>query len=137
MGVHPTSASAFEKELWKRLEFQNRYMRVNLWSRISGKWDTAEVHFVNLPFDIVEASLGGGAEVENNRLTVFIRGFHPTDVNAAAPGKVKLEVLVSVFNKRLPLRGKTADPMKMVEYLAGYLNKLAKEIQPNYTHTKV
>jgi len=94
------------------------------------------VSFYNLPPEVGNA--GGGAEAENNRATFSIDGWDAKDLDAPAPtGKVKVETRVSVFSRKLKLRAKTGSPEAICKYLADFINKLAKEVPPNFTHTKM
>ena len=50
--------------------------------------------------------------------------------------RVKQDSLFFAGARDLRLRGKTCNPEKMAQYIAAYLNKIAKSVPPNYTHSK-
>lgn len=78
---------------------------------------TLFVTFINLPAGI------GGAEAMNNRIQFTIRNG-------------KIEQLSSAFPRSYSLRAKTASPEKLAAYLGAFLEKLATEIAPRFTHSK-
>jgi hypothetical protein len=94
------------------------------------------VNLINLPPGVGGA--GGGAEAENNRAMFTIAGWDPEDPDAPAPtGKVKVDTSVNVFHRTHKLRAKTGSPAAICKYLADFINKVAKEVPPNFTHTKM
>jgi hypothetical protein len=114
-----------------RFDNVNRYMTPN-------RYDTIFIHYFNLPEGIGDA--GGGAERENNRLMLAVNGFGRGQ-SEPAPGKVKVSTSVCHLgdpheSRKLALRGKTASPEKMVEYVVNYLNKVARDVPPRLTHTR-
>jgi hypothetical protein len=97
------------------------------------KNDDVYVNYINLPSGVGRA--GGGAEAENNRMSFWVWGF---GVNNAPPsnGKVKLELSNSALPREYKLRGKTAAPVVIAKTLADFLNKVAAEVPPHFTHTR-
>ena len=97
---------------------------------------TVFVHYYNLPEARHAERRGGGAESENNRMMFSVSGFGATE--DAEVSKVKItHVVFSLAGSSSPthsLRGKTASPEKIAQYLADYLNQIAEKIPPNYTH---
>ena len=90
------------------------------------------VNFINLPEERHRQKWGGGAESENNRMMFSIHGFGEDET--VSVDKVKIEHPVCGITSRPSLRGKTASPEKIAEYLAGYINKVAETVPPNFTH---
>jgi hypothetical protein len=120
-----THRIAFVERLGKLLNIGDRFAR----TQISGD-NSVFVNFINLPQEVVAYREGGGAEAENNRALFNVSGFRSGD------DKIKIETLISVFPRSLRLRGKTGSSEAIAKYLAAHLNKIAKEIPPNFTHTK-
>lgn len=89
---------------------------------------TLFLNFYNLPQSVVSARAGGGAEAENNRMMFR--------VEPVAGGKVKLEHSVNALGRGYSLRGKTGTPAAVAKYLADHLNKVVREVPPNFTHTR-
>ena len=98
------------------------------------------INYYNLPETIYQAKEGGGAERQNNRimLTVLFPGKHGWNEKPIAEGvlRVKQDYIFCNTGENFRLRGKTCDPIKMTSYIATYLNRVAKEAVPNYTHSK-
>lgn len=84
------------------------------------------VTLINLPAGIGEA--GGGAEAMNNRILFIVRG-------GVGGASAKVEQCSSAFPRSYSLRAKTATPEKLAAYLGAFLEKLASEIAPKFTHT--
>lgn len=83
------------------------------------------IDYINLPKGVGGA--GGGAEAENNRFAL----------NVEPKGdKYKVDTKVSAIGRQYKLRGRTAPLDKLGQYIAKHLNKLAKEVEPKFTHTK-
>lgn len=94
------------------------------------------INYYNLPQAIVKAREGGGAEAENNRIGLYITGWG-TDPHAPPPsGKVTVKLSVSALPRQYNLRAKTGLPGVIAKYIADYLNRVAKEVEPSYTHSK-
>ncbi len=91
------------------------------------------IHYYNLSHGIGRA--GGGAEFENNRVMIIVKGFGKEEDDLPPTGKVKFEVSVWALDRKLSPRGKSGTPEKIAEYVASVLNKISKEIPPHYTHT--
>lgn len=90
------------------------------------------VNFYNLPEARHHEKRGGGAESENNRMMFMVSGF---DEDESAPvEKLKVELSNSVFPRTYHLRAKTASPEKVTSYVADFINKVAAENEPSYTH---
>ncbi len=87
---------------------------------------TLYVNFYNLPAGV--GSAGGGAEAENNRLMIA--------VHEQPGGNVRAELVNSVFPREYRLRAKAGTVEKIAAYVADYLNKIAREIPPHFTHTR-
>lgn len=99
------------------------------------------VDFINLPIERFRERRGGGAESENNRMTFFAEGFGRTESDPAT--KVSIRQLKNGIyrhgfpsreNRAPDLRKKTATPDKAATYLANYINNIAAEFEPNFTH---
>jgi hypothetical protein len=122
--------------LMSLLSIKDRRVQCSNHSTIGGiSYSAVYVNFINLPKDI--GSAGGGAEAENNRSSFWIRGFGKESPESVPPtGKVKIEQANTVLPREMRMRSKTASPEKIAEYLANYLNKVVKEVEPNFTHSK-
>lgn len=115
-------------------EFEQAIMQANVQGRVlridSTPWCGATaiyVHFYNLPKDVAKLNMGGGAEAENNR-QMFRIDFSET--------KCKVEHTVNALSREYQLRGKTATPEKIAAYLKNHLEKVAREVEPKFTHSK-
>lgn len=126
----------FIKAVEAHLNLQGRQIRFDNVSKLAGtRYDTVFVNFINLPKGIGGA--GGGAEAENNRMLFSIGGFGRETPHSPPPtGKVKIEMLVSAMPREYRLRGRTGTPAQVAKYLADFLNKVVKEVEPKFTHTK-
>ena len=90
------------------------------------------VNFYNLPEARHREKRGGGAESENNRMMFMVSRF---DEDESAPvEKLRVELSNSIFGRAYKLRAKTASPEKVASYLASFINKVAAENEPSYTH---
>lgn len=137
----------FCEYLQAQLQLQGRLVRCEYESQLGGRFvgetyeprtDTVFVHFYNLPIERVKEKRGNGAEAENNRMLFCVEGFAKFDPHGEPPkGKVKLETLVSMLDRKYKLRGKTDTPAKVAAYLATFLNKVVKQVPPNYTHERM
>jgi len=118
------SADQFIEKLESLLSIGDRQIRIRA--------DSGQifVNFINLPKGVGGA--GGGAEGENNRAMWVMYGFHQD--HSIPVEKVKLKEILSRFDQRL--KGKTGKPEAVAQYLAAFINKLAAEVEPKYTHTK-
>jgi hypothetical protein len=88
------------------------------------------VNYVNLPQRVFEARQGGGAEGQNNRIMITL--------DFKRDGKVKVSGTVNAITGREDrLRGKTAIPSKAVAYVVSYLERIASEYPPRFTHTRM
>jgi hypothetical protein len=102
------------------------------------------INYYNLPEATYCANAGGGAENNNNRimLTVLFPGKHGWYDKPVAEGMLRVSLAVlsvgtsQAFRNDYKLRGKTCAPEKMAEYIATYLNKVARQVPPKYTHSK-
>lgn len=99
------------------------------------------VTFVNLPETRVKEKRGGGAENENNHMSFVVHGFGERPDDHA--DKVQVKQLVngvygpgspSRENRAPNLRSRTASPDKIATHLANYLNEVAENFEPKYTH---
>ena len=127
----------FIRAVEAHLDLQGRQVTFDNVSRLAGtRYDTVFVNFINLPKGVGGA--GGRAEAENNRMAFFIDGFGKETPNSPPPtGKVKIEMRISALPQEYRLRGKTGTPAQIAKYLADFLNKVVKEVEPKYTHTKL
>lgn len=95
----------------------------------------AFVNYINLPEGVGDA--GGGAEAENNRMHFEIySGKGNYYQKTIPPGKVKIEMHVSALPRTYKLRAKTGTPEAIGKYLADFLNMIAREVPPKFTHTR-
>jgi hypothetical protein len=96
----------------------------------------AIVNFYNMSLIRFNEKRGGGAEAENNRQMFIVWGFNETADSAVS--KIKLEQSINGIGCNgtwAPnLRGKTASPEKVAQYLATYINKVAADFAPYYSH---
>jgi len=118
------SANQFVEKLESLLSIGDRQIRIRA--------DSGQifVNFINLPKGVGGA--GGGAEGENNRAMWVMYGFHKD--HSIPVEKVKLKEILSRFDQTL--KGRTGKPEAIAQYLAAFINKLAAEVEPKYTHTK-
>lgn len=126
------SASQFAEAVLSATKVGDRQIRTNIGGIAPS---LVMVTFINLPKGIGAA--GGGAEAINNRMVFSVSGFDAKDVNAPARGNVKVEQSTSALPRSHRLRAKTGNPADVAAYLGAFLSKVAKEVPPNYTHTKV
>lgn len=118
----------FTAELKKHVKLDGRTLRIQ---GADSMGTDVYVNFYNLPEGVGGA--GGGAEAENNRMMFAIRGFKrdgsPTD-------RVKIEQVVrSTFPREMSLRAKSGPPAAIAKYLADYISKIVREVEPKLTHT--
>ena len=101
-----------------------KYIRCIHSNRLSTKHDMAIITFVNL-LESDPSAQGSGVGFYNNRVLIFVGGF-ASELGMGPPrGKVKLEVS-SKPSYADKLRGKTATPEKMIDYIVNYLVKVSK-----------
>lgn len=126
----------FIKAAESQLDIKGRQVSFDNVSRLAGtRYDTVFVHFYNLPKGVGRA--GGGAEAENNRMMFKVEGFGKETPHSPPPtGKVKIEMMVSALPREYRLRGKTGTPAQVAKYLADFLNKVVKEVEPRFTHSQ-
>lgn len=123
----------FAEDLQRMLELDGRQVRIT--SKGLGGFSTTFVNFINLPKG---TSTGGGAEAENNRMAFSVEGFDAKDPEASPPsGKIKVEMRVSALPREFKLRSKTGTPAQIARYLADFINRVVKEVEPHYTHTRM
>ena len=114
---------AFIEEVKSRLDIGDRQVRFSVGGGKPGTpYYTGQmfINFYNVPPG------HGGAEAENNRLMLQVRGFQ----GASAPDKLKVELSVqgpSFNDARFRLRAKSASPEKIADYIADFLNLAAKK----------
>jgi hypothetical protein len=94
------------------------------------RYDDVWINFYNLPKEMVVGVMSSGALAENNRMSFSVSGFDKYDpnVNSATVGKVKFEMRINSYGREYNLRGKTATPEKIAEYLAAYINNIAATV---------
>ena len=126
----------FIKMVESNLSLQGRRITFDNESRLVGnRYDSVFVNFINLPTG--KGGAGGGAEAENNRMSFTIEGFGKDTPHSPPPtGKVKIEMRVSALPREYKLRGKTGTPAQVAKYLADFLNKVVKEVEPRFTHSQ-
>jgi len=129
------SASQFRDALQAELQSAVGDRHVNV--RLSKSWGLVKaqsiyINYINLPKDVGHA--GGGAEGENNRMSFWIHGFGVEDAPPPS-GKLQIEMSNSALPREYTLRKKTGKPSAIAGYLAEFLGKVAREVQPNFTHT--
>lgn len=125
----------FVKALESQLKLEDRHISISNKSTLGGtSYASVTIHFINLPTRVP----GRGAEAENNRVTLMVEGFGKETPNTPPPtGKVKVKMLVSALPREYNLRAKTGTPSQVAKYVADFLNKVVKEVEPRFTHTKV
>ena len=127
-------SAEFKELLERNLRLDGRQVVVRNFHGLGG-YDAVSVNFINLPQGVGRA--GGGAEAENNRMMFWVEGFDKADEHAPPPsGKVKVEQRVSALPRQYRLRAKTGMPAQVAKYLADFLNRVVKEVEPHYTHTE-
>jgi len=85
------------------------------------------INFFNFPSEVCGG--GGGAELENNRMMFSVGGF--------GKDRVMVEMRVSALPRGYRLRKKTGTPPQIAKYLSDFINKVVREVEPNFTHTKL
>lgn len=135
-GVVDEGSAGFIEAVQAQLHIGDRQITFKNRSTLGGvKYDYAAVNFINLPHGVGGA--GGGAEAENNRQLFWIEGFGKETPRSPAPtGKISLKQSINNLGREHSLRGKTGTPAQVAKYLADYLNKIAREVEPNFTHTR-
>jgi hypothetical protein len=83
--------------------------------------------FINY-FNFPESIKTEGAELENNRIMLTVK---------PVGEKLKVSVSVHSLHRACMLRGKTAAPEKVADYVASFFNNIAITVEPKFTHTKV
>jgi hypothetical protein len=115
----------------RQISFDNK----NNFAPEGKQYTTVYATFINLPEGSGRA--GGGAEALNNRIVFSIEGFGGESPHSPPPtGKVKIEYHSSFLPRGANIRGKTGTPAQVAKHLTTYLNKLVKEVEPNFTHTR-
>src|SRR5208282_4067970 len=83
----------------------------------------------------------GGAEAENNRASFWVRGWPGVGEPSS---KVRVENPNSALYQgagapsretRVSMRAKSGSPAAVARYLADFLNRVAREVPPHFTHT--
>jgi hypothetical protein len=125
--AEPMTAEDFVKEFEKHLNIGDRQVKTGISTLGGPNRPSVHIRFVNLPKGVGGA--GGGAEAENNRMS-FMTHF-PT----SPADKIKVEQIVSAMDRKYRMRAKSGHPAKVAKYLADYINRIAKEVEPKFTHT--
>lgn len=128
----------FIEAVKSQLKIKDRRVRFNNKSTLGGlSYADVIINYINLPTGV--GSAGGGAEAENNRMLFFVEGFGKETPHTPPPrGKVRIRQEINMVTDRSKnLRAKTGTPEQIAKYLADYLNKIAAEVEPRFTHTKV
>jgi len=94
------------------------------------------IQFYNLPRPRVEQRRGGGAEAENNRMMFWVHGFNEESSTPAAKVKVEQSVNnIGQMGRWAPkMRSRSGSPDKIAAYVADYVNQVAEQFEPNFTH---
>jgi hypothetical protein len=123
----------FIKMVGSNLNLDGRQISFDNVNRFGGvRYNTVYVNFINLPRRLV-----GGAESENNRMSFTVEGFgEETPHNPPPTGKVKIEHRISALPREYRLRGRSGTPAQIAKYLADFLNKVVKEVEPRLTHSR-
>lgn len=124
--AEPMTAEDFVKEFEKLVKVGDRQVKTSISTLGGANRPSVSVRFVNLPKGVGGA--GGGAEAENNRMSFMIH----FDQNPT--GKIKVEQIVT-FDRKYKMRAKSGHPAKVAKYLADYISKIVKEVEPEFTHT--
>jgi hypothetical protein len=127
----------FIKMVESHLKLDGRQISFDNVNRFGGvRYGTVHVNFINLPKGVGGA--GGGAEAENNRMLFSVEGFGEETPHSPPPtGKVRVELRVrALFPDQYKLRAKSGTPAQVAKYLADFLNKVVKEVEPKLTHSK-
>jgi hypothetical protein len=124
----------FIKAVESHLDLKGRRIRFDNESRLAGnRYDSVYVNFINLPM----GKGGDGAEAENNRMSFTIEGFGKETPHSPPPtGKIKIEQRVSALPREYKLRGRAGTPAQVAKYLADFLNKVVKEVEPRFTQSQ-
>jgi len=115
----------FCKALERKAKIGNKHLNCDYYNRFNQAHDNVIITFVNLP----KNKPMGGAEEMNNRYQITVDGFSPELGSPPPSGKVKAKTMTGALGfseAGLKMRGKTATPEKMVDYIAAFLGKLAK-----------
>lgn len=121
----PTQINEWIGNVKKLLKLDGRVIRFTENLEHNRVW----INFYNL-LD-VGSSKYSGADLENNRvmLKVLFPGHHGHYDGVVKEGKVRVNLSVSALPfKNYKLRGKTASPEKIAEYIAEYFNRIVAEI---------
>lgn len=129
-------AEDFIELLKSKLKLNGRQIHFRNKSTLGGeRYDNVYITFINLPEGVGGA--GGGAEAENNRLSISINGFGKESPHSPPPsGKVKAEESVNALGREHRMRAKSGTPEQVAKYLADFLNNIAANVEPRYTHTQ-
>lgn len=138
-GDSPTDE--FIERLKSELHIGDRQVRFSVGGKLGGASDspTLFINYINLPADV--GSAGGGAEAENNRMMFSVswgprrQGPYASD-KPIPEGQVRIEQSVSALPREYRLRAKTGRVVNIAIYLANFLNKVASEVPPKFTHTR-
>jgi hypothetical protein len=113
----------FVELLKSKLDLKGRAIRFN--TRSLG-YGTVFINFSNVPEEKAR-----GAAFENNRIQLSVDGFGKEDSHSPPPtGKVKVEQSVRSLPREWNLRAKTGTPEAVAKYIADYLNKVVREVEP-------
>lgn len=126
----PMTSDEFMAEIRKNLHIGDRYIQIH--NYLMG-YGTVWIRYVNLPSRRAKAD----AESENNTVRININGFSEIQ---HGPGVTKVSVKrVSAYlnGRNWVLCGKSSKPQAVAEYVADFLNQIASNVLPNYTHTPV
>lgn len=120
--AHPMTAGAFVEEVKKHLNIGDRQVQMDI-STLGGN-PSVSVTYINLP----KSKGNRGPEAMNNRM-VFMAHFKEDPAS-----QIKIEQ-IAVFDRKYKMRAKSGHPAKVAKYLADFINKIAKEVEPKYTHS--
>jgi hypothetical protein len=126
----PMTSEEFMAEIRKNLQIGNRFIQIHNYTLGYG---TVWIRYVNLPSCRTKAD----AESENNTVRIHIDGFSE-DKDGPGVAKVSIRRASAYLNRQTQLLpGKSSNPQAIAKYVADFLNQIAADVRPNYTHTSV
>lgn len=135
----PMTAHDFVEALRGHLQVGDRQVHITVQPGYGFKRDeSVYVNFINLPEGIGGAA--GGAEAENNRASFWVRGWpgvgEPSSkVRVENPNSALYGAGAPSRETRVSMRAKSGSPAAVARYLADFLNRVARDVPPRFTHT--
>lgn len=124
-------AEDFISNLKSHLSLKGRQVTFTNKNSFDNTYSSVFVNFTNLE------KIGDRAEAENNRVMLVVTGFGKEAPDAEPPtGKVKVEMKLSTLPSQYRLRAKSGTPAQIAKYIADFLNKVVKEVEPRLTHSR-